>query len=232
MSSSSDESKKEELRCNLLKQSTPQQSDGRKTCSKLLLYQIAMFFLCYLMWVAVHVQREFWAMSKEVIIGKNPELPTTFFGWLNMSLYLSYAVFMFFTGTLGDAYSRKYVLALSFGVQAVFFVIIGYMGLCFAETIESRLLLFCLMFILVGSVQSVDLPCIVATMGAWTRRSSRGTVTGAWATCGNVGNIIGLQAASLVLTRHEDNWESLMFIIAIMYISTAFLILLTFVSDP
>lgn len=45
-----------------------------------------------------------------------------------MSLYLSYAIFMFMTGTIGDAYRRKYVLAISFGLQAIVFVVIGLLG--------------------------------------------------------------------------------------------------------
>ena len=52
-----------------------------------------MFMICYFTWGAVHMQREFWAMSKDVIMEKNPDLPTTFFGWLNMSLFLPYAIF-------------------------------------------------------------------------------------------------------------------------------------------
>ena len=67
-------------------------------------------------------------MSKDVIVRANPHLPKTFFGWLNMSLYLSYAIFMFMTGTIGDAYRRKYVLAISFGLQAIVFVVIGLLG--------------------------------------------------------------------------------------------------------
>lgn len=31
-------------------------------------YQLGMFTLCYFTWVCVHMQREFWAMSKEVIL--------------------------------------------------------------------------------------------------------------------------------------------------------------------
>jgi len=60
---------------------------------RLWLWQIGMFLLTYCAWVFVHMQREFWAMSKKVIEVKNPGLPATFFGWLNLSLYFSYAVF-------------------------------------------------------------------------------------------------------------------------------------------
>ena len=44
---------------------------GRSLRTKLS-YQLGMFTLCYVTWVCVHMQREFWAMSKEVILAKNP----------------------------------------------------------------------------------------------------------------------------------------------------------------
>ena len=52
-----------------------------------------MFLLCYVAWGSIHMQREFWAMSKDVIIEGNSEIPTTFFGWLNTSLFMPYAIF-------------------------------------------------------------------------------------------------------------------------------------------
>jgi hypothetical protein len=33
----------------------------------ILKYQVGMFLLCYFAWVTVHIQREFWAMSKKTI---------------------------------------------------------------------------------------------------------------------------------------------------------------------
>ena len=53
-----------------------------------------------------------------------------------------------------------------------------------------------------------------------------------WATCGAVGNIVGLQVASLVLNRHESEWQRLMYVIAATYGTLAVIIFLTFVSEP
>ena len=96
----------------------------------------------------------------------------------------------------------------------------------------DRLVLFCLLFGTIGAVQSIDFPCFIGTMGAWTSRSSRGTISGIWATCSNVGNIVGLQLASYVLGNHENDWERLMFIVSIVYFGIALLIFLTFVAEP
>jgi len=69
-------------------------------------------------------------------------------------------------------------------------------------------------------------------VGAWTKRSTRGTITGIWATCGNVGNIIGLQLAAHILEKHEQDWDRLMFLIAIIYVCLALIIGLTYVAEP
>ena len=80
------------------------------------MYQIWMLALCYMIWAGVHMQREFWAMSKDVIIEDNPQLPTTFFGWINTSLYLPYAMFQFGAGVMGDSFKKRYVLSISFTI--------------------------------------------------------------------------------------------------------------------
>ena len=89
---------------------------GKMSKCKELAYQIGMLTLCYTAWMFVHMQREFWAMSKEVIIEENADLPTTFFGWVNTCLFLTYGFCQFGTGAIGDAFPKKYILALSFTI--------------------------------------------------------------------------------------------------------------------
>ena len=83
-------------------------------------------------------------------------------------------------------------MAISFTIQAGLFAAVGFVGIREADVIDQRLILFCVLFGVIGAVQSVDFPCFVGTVGAWTKRSTRGIITGVWATCSNVGNIIGL----------------------------------------
>ena len=51
-----------------------------------------MFSLCYFSWVAVHAQREFWALSKKTIQEEAPSLPTHYFGAIDTGLFLTYAM--------------------------------------------------------------------------------------------------------------------------------------------
>ena len=100
------------------------------------------------------------------------------------------------------------------------------------EKMSDRLWLFVCLFLFVGLVQSVDFPCFIGTIGAWSRRSSRGVISGIWATCSNVGNIIGLQSASVILSRQNDKWENLMLYIFIIYLVIAVSVFFLFTSDP
>lgn len=69
-------------------------------------------------------------------------------------------------------------------------------------------------------------------MAAWSERKSRGTVTGVWATCSQVGNIIGLQLAAVLLTNNGNNWQQLMTIVMVMYFIFAVMIYIGFVAEP
>jgi sugar phosphate permease len=83
----------------------------------------------------------------------------------------------------------------------------------------------------IGLVQSVEYPCLVGTIAAWTTKSSRGRLTGIWSTNGNVGEIIGLQL-SVVIMKYQGEWQYLMFYSAASYIGWAFIIYFFFIASP
>ena len=124
------------------------------------LYLSGMFALCYFSWVAVHAQREFWAMSKKTIKQDVPSLSTAFFGTIDTGLFLTYAICQFSTGILGDSYNKRLVLTVSYLIQAFFFVCMGLVGYkaYFSDTngsedaYQSRLWLFTLTFMGIGFV--------------------------------------------------------------------------------
>ena len=88
-----------------------------------------MFFLCWFAWVAVHAQREFWAMSKKTILEESPGLGAQFFGKVDTSLFLTYATCQFVTGMIGDRIDRRKVLGVSYSIQAVLFGLLGIVGM-------------------------------------------------------------------------------------------------------
>lgn len=134
-------------------------------------------------------------MSKKNIKVEHPELSKTFFGAIDTSLFFTYALAQFFTGSFGDMFSRRKVLALSFAIQATLFLFIAVGG-----TYEMFYLwYFGTIFAVIGIVQSVDFPVCVSTIGDWTKKSHRGIISGCWATCTQVGNILGLQLSVIIL---------------------------------
>ena len=52
--------------------------------------------------------------------------------------------------------------------QAIIFMCLALAGGAYYSEMGSHLVLFCLIFGLVGSIQSVDLPCLVSAIGAWS----------------------------------------------------------------
>jgi len=92
------------------------------------LYLVGMFVLCYFSWVAVHAQREFWAMSKKTIKQDVPSLSNSFFGTIDTGLFLTYAVCQFATGVIGDSFNKRHVLAVSYVIQSGLFMLFGLAG--------------------------------------------------------------------------------------------------------
>ena len=77
-------------------------------------------------------------------------------------------------------------------INAILFGLVGYGGKVYAYDLQSKILYFCFLFATIGFVESVDFPSLISTMGNWTQKKTRGTVTGIWNTCSNAGNIIGI----------------------------------------
>ena len=80
------------------------------------MYLTGIFILCYFSWVAVHAQREFWAMSKKTIKEEVPGIHTSFFGTVDTGLFLTYAICQFGTGMIGDRVNKRAVLGISYAI--------------------------------------------------------------------------------------------------------------------
>ena len=118
---------KESLTKPKAKEAGPERPSTQQT-KKMTKYLSGMFTLCYFSWVAVHAQREFWAMSKKTIKQDAPHLPTSFFGTIDTGLFLTYAICQFCTGIIGDSFNKRLVLTISYSIQAFFFMTMGLLG--------------------------------------------------------------------------------------------------------
>ena len=68
-------------------------------------------------------------MSKKTIQGQNEGLPKTYFGSIDTALFISYGIAQFGTGTIGDIFKKRYVLTISFTIQALLFAAVAWTGL-------------------------------------------------------------------------------------------------------
>ena len=83
--------------------------------SRRLMLQVSSYALSYFFWVTVHMQREFWAMSKKAMKqSEAPGMTMAFFGSLDTSLFFSYSIFQFCSGSIGDNFDKKKILTGSF----------------------------------------------------------------------------------------------------------------------
>ena len=105
------------------------EAEAKNNEKRLTKYLIVMFFICWFAWVAVHAQREFWAMSKKTILEDSPALGAQFFGKIDTSLFLTYAGCQFVTGMIGDRVDRRKVLGVSYSIQAVLFGLLALLGM-------------------------------------------------------------------------------------------------------
>jgi len=78
----------------------------------------------------------------------------------------------------------------------------------------------------------VDFPCCIGIIGNWTRRKSRGIVSGAWATCSPIGNIIGLQISVVILNKQGNHWEYQMYYVTLGYLVVAALFFTFLKASP
>ena len=91
-------------------------------------------------------------------------LPTSYFGYIDTSLFLTYAVCEFATGMIGDRFHLRKVLTVSFFIQSMLLLSMSYGGyqayngfeVGDKEAYYSRLWQFMAIFACLGFIQSVD----------------------------------------------------------------------------
>ncbi|KAL5014851.1 hypothetical protein ScPMuIL_009121 [Solemya velum] len=124
-----------------------------------------------------------------------------FLGILDASFMVAYAVGLFISGMIGDRFDMRKVLAFGMCSSAI---TVFFFGCVFEWTSFYNKYVYVIIWILNGLLQSTGWPNVVAVMGNWFGRSSRGFVLGLWSSCASVGNIIGALMVSSVLNYGYD----------------------------
>jgi sugar phosphate permease len=129
---------------------------------------------------------------------------------------------------LGDNYNLRKLLTITFAALTVFYVLLGLGGML--DITNYFYFFFVQAFI--GTFNAFLFPCMIAIMGHWFPKKSRGFIVGLWATCNNFGNIIGIQLAASLLKALNGKWYWLMIIGGGMTFVMTFIIYFFLVAHP
>jgi sugar phosphate permease len=73
---------------------------------------------------------------------------------------------------------------------------------------------------------------MIHMLGNWYSKKNRGLIIGAWATCANIGNIIGIQVAAILVEIFNHKWQYLIFINAGVMVTMALLYFFFLIPHP
>lgn len=119
-----------------------------------------------------------------------------YFGTLDTVFMLAYSMGLYISGALGDRFDLRKVLSYGMWSSAIAVFIFGTV----TEWLNYHHYYFYIfMWIIAGLLQSSGWPSVVAIVGNWFGKSSRGFIMGLWGACPSVGNIIGSYTVSMVL---------------------------------
>lgn len=189
--------------------------------SKWTKYHISAFCLTFISYALFHATRKTFSNVKSTIsetwTPENTSLPDVFdsnwnghqlfesasdasffLGVLDTVFMTSYAVGLFISGAIGDRLNLKYVLAFGMCSSSVSVFLFGMVSEWLHLYSKAWYVAF---WALTGLLQSTGWPTVVAVIGNWFGKSSRGFVMGVWGSCPCIGNIIGAYAVSMVLNN-------------------------------
>lgn len=140
----------------------------------------------------------------------------------------TYSIALFVGGVIGDIYDIRKLLTLAYSLLGFSYFLLGVGAL---KQVESYFY-FYFVFFLIGLFSSILWPTMIHMLGNWYSKKNRGLIIGAWATCANIGNIIGIQLAAILIDSFKGKWENLIFINSAIMITTAVMYWIWLVPHP
>lgn len=113
-----------------------------------------------------------------------------FLGQLGAAYLIAYTLGQFVSGLAGTRYGARIVLLVGMGVTV---------ASNFAFGLTDSASAFLIFMVLNGLAQSTGWGNTVGVMGNWFRKEERGRVMGVWATCFQVGGVLGSGLAAFML---------------------------------
>ena len=115
-------------------------------------------------------------------------LPKDVMSKFDFAQLLAYAICMYASGILGDRFDQRKIIAFGYCGLSVCFMLQAIGGF-YHVTSHS---FYYIVFIFIGLFNSLMFPNFISVLGNWFTKKHRGLIIGMWATCNNMGNIIGI----------------------------------------
>ncbi|XP_066965285.1 LOW QUALITY PROTEIN: glucose-6-phosphate exchanger SLC37A2-like [Macrobrachium rosenbergii] len=150
---------------------------------------------------------------------------STLLGFVDSSFLFAYAFGIFVSGAIAERMDLRIFLGVGMLLSGCFNVMFG-LGYTFGI---HQLWYFLLAQILSGLAQSSGWPGVVAAVGKWYGKSSRGFIFGVWNSHVSIGNILG----TLIAAAFVDSTWSMSFIVpGIIIAAIGVIVLLVMVPEP
>jgi OPA family glycerol-3-phosphate transporter-like MFS transporter 3 len=126
--------------------------------------------------------------KKQIVSSSDPEFTNEELSKFDFAQLLTYALCLYMSGTIGDIFNMRKLLTIAYIGMGISFIVTGLGGF---YDIQSKAY-FYIDFIMIGGFASILWPTYISIMANWFPKKNRGFLVGLWATCPNVGNIIGI----------------------------------------
>ncbi|BFZ08280.1 hypothetical protein BsWGS_11319 [Bradybaena similaris] len=149
-----------------------------------------------------------------------------FQGFLDTAFMAAYAIGLFLNGYIGDRVNMRILLTVGMAGTSVTVFVFG----CVCEWASYyNIYFYAVVWIINGFLQSTGWPVVVACMGNWFGKSSRGVLLGLWSSCASVGNIIG---ALLVASVLSYGYQYAFLLTSCVLLSGSFMIFFGLIPSP
>ncbi|KAG1662367.1 Sugar phosphate exchanger 3 [Nymphon striatum] len=204
-------------------QNTPsiQVKHGKKKSAKYTQHHFVAFVLTFCSYALYHATRKTISNTKYTLADYWSPTNTT------ESLRFAYDYDgLFLIGIIGDRFNLRYVLASGMIGSALSVFTFG----CLTTwTNYYSVWFYGVIWCLNGFLQATGWPCVVAVIGTWFGRSSRGLVLGIWSANASFGNIIGSYAVGGIL---KYGFEYAFFITSTMLFAGGIVIYFGLLTTP
>ena len=183
-------------------------------------WRMRIFVSTWLAYAGLYFCRKAFYVVKGTM-GDELNLDASALGEIGSAYLLCYSIGQFTAAGLGQKLGARVLLLVGIAGSIGANVAFG-----FANNYWTLLSFMCVN----GFAQATGWPCVVSTMGNWTRRKERGTLMGIWGTCYQVGGIAAKIWAAFWMA--QQGWRGAFFAASILVVVVWVVVLFWMRNNP